>query len=285
MWAFGSHGLDSFPAVWAKQVWSVFVVHAVIIARFYQSVNSKYINMSLLYKISHGPGLPKFCGTDTVENWAKNLFIQGTDWPWRDRWVRYTVNRQGYRAPQLDQINWAESILCFGCSMTFGFGVDDHDTWPSQLGSILGVPTVNLGIGGGSIQINWANSVRLLKAGIRPRAVVYYWPDQSRHCEFEDGERIVDHWGSWNKPVFYPGAAGYMSTAWQTMPQHARTVSQLMIDSLQWPCPRLDFTWVEQPLDGVEYRVFQTDQARDMRHPGPLSNRLFAESIARDLKI
>jgi hypothetical protein len=241
--------------------------------------------MSLLYKIFHSQGLPAFCGTDTAENLAENLLTQGQDWPWRNRRIHYTVNSQGYRAAQFDQINWSESILCFGCSMTFGDGVDDHDTWPSQLGSILGVPTVNLAVCGGSIQLNWANSVRLLKAGIRPRAVVYYWPDQARHCEFEGGPREVHHWGSWSKPVFYPAAPGYMNTAWQIMPRHAEAVSQLMIDSLQWPCPRLDLTWAEQPLDGVEYRVFQTDLARDMRHPGPSSNRLFAESIARDLKI
>jgi hypothetical protein len=241
--------------------------------------------MSLLYKIPRRQGLPKFCGTDSLKDLLNNLRTQGRDWPWRDRWIRYTVNSQGYRAPEFDQINWSESILCFGCSMTFGIGVDDSDTWPSQLEEITGIPAVNLGIGGGSIQVNWANSVRLLKAGIRPRAVVYYWPDQSRHCEFESGGRIVDHWNNWSDPVYRPGEPGYMNTAWQIMPHHHEVVSQLMIDSLSWTCPRLDLTWAEQKLDSVEYRRYQLDLARDMQHPGPRSNRMFAESIAGQLKI
>lgn len=229
--------------------------------------------------------LPRFYGSDSPTRFATNLDKLGKIWPWWNRSVQYTVNSQGYRCSEFDQVDWSQSILCFGCSITFGVGVDDSDTWPSQLSLITGIPTVNLGIAGGSIQINWANSVRLIAAGIRPRGVVYYWPDKSRHCEFQPDGSVVDHWNSREKPVFDPGCRGSLNTAWALMPHHNTAVSQLMINSLVWPCARLDLTWSRQNLDSVTVINYAKDLGRDMIHPGPLSHRALAETMAADLKI
>lgn len=231
--------------------------------------------------------LPYFYPMDTLSLYNKNLVDQPGDWAWRDRSIRYTLNQQGYRCSEFDQVDWSQSILCFGCSITFGVGVDDCDTWPSQLAEITGVPTVNLGVAGGSIQINWANSVKLIAAGVRPRAVVYYWPDPSRSCEFRAGQTVVN-WGGWLTPVLGQQQVqkkGYLGTAWLFNSAHHTVMTQLMMQSIEWSGTRLDYTWSTEQIPGAQFREGRLDLARDQHHPGAVSHREFALSVARDLKI
>lgn len=42
-------------------------------------------------------------------------------------------------------------IACFGCSQTYGVGIDKNQTWPLHLGNILGVKVKNFGIPGSNI--------------------------------------------------------------------------------------------------------------------------------------
>jgi hypothetical protein len=62
-------------------------------------------------------------------------------------------------------------LLFVGCSFTWGLGVKNEDTYAVQVGRMLGVPSVNLAMGGyGSIQ-----SLLRLRAnvGLQPKVVVY----------------------------------------------------------------------------------------------------------------
>ena len=52
--------------------------------------------------------------------------------------VRYGFDAQGRRVtPASDGTPLAE-VLLFGCSFTFGYGLEDNETWPWQLGELLG---------------------------------------------------------------------------------------------------------------------------------------------------
>ncbi len=229
--------------------------------------------------------IPNFYPMDSRELYEKNLATQPQDWIWRTQPVSYTLNSLGYRCAEFDTIDWSNSILCFGCSHTFGVGVSDHDTWPAHLSRLLNVPTVNLGIAGSSIQLNWATTVRLLTAGIRPRAVVYYWPDANRSCEFEPDGKICN-WGVWREPVISPDKRrGYLGTAWMLNAQHNRTMAQLYIDSIAWSCPTLHYTWSSQLNIPTATHMIKIDTARDMMHPGPLSQKAFAHVIKLQLGI
>jgi len=48
--------------------------------------------------------------------------------------VRYTIDEHGLRvAPPADP-EPAATLICFGCSYTFGEGVEDHQSWPYRVG-------------------------------------------------------------------------------------------------------------------------------------------------------
>lgn len=230
--------------------------------------------------------LPYFCYGDSRALYRENLHTQPADWTWRDQSIRYTLNTQGFRCPEFSDIDWASSIVCFGCSMTFGIGVDDNDTWVSQLGRELNCDTVNLAWPGASVSFMWANSVELIRAGITPRAVVYYWPEPSRVAEFTQPGRLFN-WGVWEEQRQTRPWANSLGRAWIERDYHARKAAQLMIAGLHWPCPRLDLTWA---WDGVytglaEHLHILEDRGRDLGHPGPHSQGQFARAVATRLKI
>lgn len=228
--------------------------------------------------------LPFFYPYDDSALYQESLLRLPANWPWRNKIIRYDLNSLGYRAPEFGIVNWSEVIICFGCSMTFGIGVNDSDTWPQALSQLTGIPVVNLAVPGGSVQINWANSVRLIAAGVVPRAVIYNWPEVSRSCEFLQGQP-VDNWGSWRLDAPQnPHTQNSLGTAWAMNPTHCQTMAELMIQSLGWTCPRLDYTWSESLSRRVKFRYPRVDLARDHQHPGPLSHLAFATMTARDLK-
>ena len=202
---------------------------------------------------SHWHGLggepPDFYGCDTRSQYLLNLERQPADWPWRNRRVHYTINSQGYRAPEWDQIAWSESVLFFGCSYVFAPGVDDTETMPAQLAQRLRAPVVNLGQGATDQLFQWANTVRLAAAGIRPRAVVYLWPGILRLSELHsDGS--VSNWGSWNasEDVFALSYIARETHLRELLGHYSQSVRQM------WACPVLEY-YAYMYLNGNSGRV------------------------------
>ena len=63
----------------------------------------------------------------------------------RIRKFHISTNEQGMRNPPL-QTKSQFRILCVGESITFGWGVNTEDSYPAQLGKILDVEAINVGI-------------------------------------------------------------------------------------------------------------------------------------------
>jgi hypothetical protein len=203
---------------------------------------------------------------------------------WAGRTITYTLNQDRYRCAEWADIQWADSILVFGCSYTFGVGLDDQWTITQSLQRHLGgkIPVVNLGQPGSSWLFNWVNTVRLITAGIRPRAVVYIWPDVARYTQLD--QRVGLSTGPWTlDQVGFELGREYALNA-----GHARTLSQDMLDSIQlmWTtCPQLHYSWAL----GVNFGSIaplgaMLDFARDQVHPGILTVQVWAGTIAHDLK-
>jgi len=134
-------------------------------------------------------------GTDTETLFKKNLKTQSSDWYYRTHAVNYTTNSLGYRTKEFKDINWADSIVLFGCSNVFGVGLDDRDTLSSQLERITGIPVINMGMGGTSVNYNLHNSVIMANAYPTPRAVVQVWTSPDRCVYYWN--RHVESFGAW----------------------------------------------------------------------------------------
>jgi hypothetical protein len=196
----------------------------------------------------------------------------------------YGVNSQGYRCPEFELIDWSESILMFGCSYTFGIGLEDNETIAHQLSLLVNSPVINLGMGGSSYSYQWINSTILRKNNVSPKVVIYLWPECSRQTIFYNENRYqtrsVGFWSIDSKPNYKDLGVGLVLD-----PFHSKHMSSYIRDNLDvlWTCPVLHYTFADNSM-GIPVLVDMLDQAKDGLHAGPITNARWAKSIARDLK-
>ena len=199
----------------------------------------------------------------------------------------YGINSQGYRCPELESINWEESILMFGCSHVFGIGLLDDETVTHQLSLALDMPVINLGMGGSGCTYQWVNSTILRICGVSPKAVIYVWPEESRQTIFVSDDiletKSLGFWSIEGKPNYKELGIGFVLD-----PYHSKSIAKYQRDNLQliWDCPILHFS-LEHEISRenvTQLSKANLDFARDGRHAGPKTNKMWADTISRDLK-
>ena len=224
---------------------------------------------------------PSWSGTDTKETFEKNLKAQSQDWYYRTHKVTYKNNSQGYRTDEFDKINWAESIVIFGCSNAYGVGLSDEDTISSRLSEMTGRPVVNLGSGGSSMTFALHNSIILDDGYPTPFAVVYIWPDYTRVIEYNRSS-IKNH-GSWNME---PNS---LMDVWNKNSHHAKVNATFIqkTATLLWQNKSRYFEGsFSGPNEWLGCKHFKNlDKARDLLHPGIESAKLAANDIAKGLQL
>jgi len=113
----------------------------------------------------------------------------------------YTVNSMGYRAPEFNTVNWANSYVLQGCSATFGVGItNDAQTVSSSLEKKLNTPVINLGVSGTGIQFQYMNAVELLENNIKPKGIFIIWPSPDRFPYIAGGK--LQNMGPWSEDKF-----------------------------------------------------------------------------------
>lgn len=224
-------------------------------------------------------------GTDTQELYRKNLKTQPQDWYYRTNSVTYTNNSKGYRTAEFDKINWAESIVIFGCSNVYGVGVDDSHTLSQQLENILQIPVINLGQGGTSINFNLHNSVMLADGYPTPKAVIMGWPGYDRCVSYN--RTGVTNYGSWN---FEKNNYIDLWTKNKYNPQSNAIIAQ-KIFQLIWKNRTMIYEYsfdvhtTELLGCGSTFEeIKKIDFARDLIHSGPAAIRKTAEIISASLQ-
>jgi len=253
--------------------------------------------INLYYNNDHvkkSPIIMNYYGGDTEELYLKNLKKLPDDWYYKNNFAKYTLNSYGYRTTyknitrEFDDIDWKNSIVIFGCSMIFGVGVTDEHTIPHFLEEILGIPVINMGIIGSSIQTFLHNSVMLHDSKYDiPKSVVYAWTDLNRYQKYlKDYIKLMGQWNAnddeedqydsflfnliniklirnlWNnKTIYYE---------YDVQPDRHKLIKKL--DS--YDCKF-------HSLQNSNY----TNMARDLAHPGREVNYKIASLIAEDLKI
>jgi hypothetical protein len=221
-------------------------------------------------------------GSDTKERYSENLKTQPLDWYYRNNTVRYKWNSDGYRTQEFKKIDWKNSIVMFGCSVVEGVGVDGCDTIPNRLEELLGIPVINMGIGGGSMLLNLHNLSILHDGYPTPKGVVVIWPTYQRIVEYHKSH-FYSH-GSWNiesNPIM---------DAWFKNDDHSVPNAMFMskISRSMWSdrCQYLDYTWCYDTSKILNCKKISEniDWARDLSHPGIETNKLIARFIEKDIK-
>jgi hypothetical protein len=122
-----------------------------------------------------------FYPMDVEELFLKNKKKLGPEWEFFNKPISYTCNKYGFREQEFDGIDWNNSVVCFGCSHTFGIGIPNHETWVRKLENRINTPCVNLSIPGGSFEAILHNIVWLKYHDITPKNLIVQIPDPGRN--------------------------------------------------------------------------------------------------------
>jgi hypothetical protein len=251
------------------------------------TIDSKtFLNSGITGKIKKLPATTKFWALDSEELFNKNLEALPEDWRYRTQPVEYCINSLGYRAPEFDQVDWKNSVVMFGCSTTFGDGVNQDDTIPAQLSKIIGRPVINMGAGGSGQMWSLHNAIVLKEYYTTPVAVVNFWPSIYRTTTYNMNG--PEKQGPWNENSIY-----------QNWIQHGNAESQAYFTHLLskniWHNNAIyyDFTWCDimsyvtgcdmVPEESVTKNGNYKNLARDLCHQGPESLKCIAEHVAKKL--
>lgn len=184
--------------------------------------------------------------------------------------INYTYNHQGFRAEEFDD---RAAGLAIGCSHTMGAGNRLEQTWPFLLSQLAGIHVWNLGVGGAALDTNFRLLDHYIKI-LRPRFVVHGVPQISRF-EFY----MNDRWWS--------VVAGYLPSELEQIHPYIKQYymhdenSEINVRknlmAIRYLCKSLDIPYyamdVQQTMDMNECA------ARDLIHPGPIQQRIFAEAM------
>ena len=98
-------------------------------------------------------------GVDTVLDWYptddKETFEKQSD-HFKKYWneqkkIEYSLNSYGHREVEIPLKEDRESVMCLGCSNTFGIGHHVDDIWPSIVSNNIGLKRINFAVAGSSL--------------------------------------------------------------------------------------------------------------------------------------
>ena len=186
----------------------------------------------------------------------------------------YQVNSMGYRAKEFDSINWSDSYIIQGCSACFGAGIlDDNDTIAEQLSKRVRKPVINLGVCGGSIELQYFNTIEMIEQGIKPLGVFTMAPNADRFPMFNNNE--LENCGAWSESKKLEWALNNNSA--QHNLYHGRAVT------IMWrlqQVPIITFGHHHHAVPYVDCHMLERiDWGTDGEHWGPKTAECIAEML------
>jgi hypothetical protein len=219
---------------------------------------------------------------DTKERYKNNLKSQPNDWYYRNKIITYDVNSDGYRTKEFSKVNWAKSIVIFGCSQVYGVGNAEEETISGFLEEITGIPVINLGVAGSSPTFAIHNAAIFATNYPTPKALVNIWTSPYR-CPYYFKDEVL-HCGHWIKDVHKIGET------WNYTTSHpfSNIMLNAMISREMWKnkCPYYELTSFESTskILNCDY-IKQIDYARDLGHAGKETNKIVSNKIAENIQL
>lgn len=236
------------------------------------------------FLVDHSSKDGQFSGADTKKLFEANCGKMADNWHYRTKKIYYKHNQQGYRAPEFNTVDWNKSVVMFGCSNVYGVGLADDETLPGQLQKLLGVPVINMGIGGSSMCFSYYNQLMLHEKNTTPLGIVNVWTSPDRLLYFSG--QYPNNVGAWCLTL----SPQYknMFVKWAADPVNPEAYAHIWQKSTQalwkdhknhYECTFFSYC----PLDVPQFG--RIDFARDLMHPGPQSMRVAAIKIAEGLNL
>lgn len=219
--------------------------------------------------------------TDNEDRHKDNCEKMGPNWDYYDYKIEYCHNSLGYRTDEFNTIDWANSIVVFGCSMIYGEGLQHEHTLCSRLSELSGYNVVNMGVPGCSTNFTFINNLVLRKHYPTPKAVVNAHTSIDRYTLFNQQDGHVH--------LLDPSAKGVLEfTALNPKHLQVQALAYQLAMQMLWKekCFYTEGSFFPSTAAklGVSYLQY-FDLARDLQHPGILTNlsaaHIILDSLAR----
>lgn len=223
-----------------------------------------YVNYDGIYKLHDRINLTtNWSGTDNEANF-KNHPKSG----YTEHSIIYKYNSYGFRTEEFDFKSNKPSILCLGCSMTEGVGVNIDEAWPSHIQKELTEFNVyNLGVGGGS-----SDTVARMLCNIRDKlnvcAVFILWPLSVRYEVYNKHgiQQLVPRMD--NYVLVSDDDTHYFNL---------RQKNKFLVNCL---ATIYRYRVVSESIENIVNQFGYVDKGRD-DHPGPMWHKKVAESFIK----
>lgn len=117
-----------------------------------------------------------FSGSDTIENYQKQLKVRPADWYYRDIEISYIRNSVGHRCIDISQLDFDNYIMFAGCSFTEGIGLELEKTYPYLLSKKLNCDYYNVALGGTGVDAIIHNLTIWINTYKKPKLLIVQWP-------------------------------------------------------------------------------------------------------------
>lgn len=217
---------------------------------------------------------------DTFENYKK----QGNQ-SFAENSIIYRYNSHGWRTHEFERKE--NTILCFGCSITEGIGL--NKAWPEMLQEFLPEYSFyNLGHSGGSSDTISRLVINCLLF-FKPVYIMILWPSQHRFETYTDDEtpnkysRIV-HNGIWDLSEKKTSASA-INFLNDTNSYNRYYKNKLLVDliSKKHQCRVISVDFIDEIVESNFFMNY-SDRARDGSHPGTSCQSYIANEFLKKLK-
>ena len=248
--------------------------------KFFDTIPNRIRNNKFLHVTNDGN---EWAGSDIKSTFLENLKKQPVDWYYRNNKIQYNYNSDGYRTKEFKEVDWKNSIVMFGCSVTNGIGLHEEDTITNRLEKQLDIPVINMGVGASSMLFNLHNLSILHDGYPAPKGVIVIWPTYKRIVEYGKF-KFMPH-GPWDmKP-------NSLIDVWLKNDNHAVANAMFIskISRLMWKdkCQYLEYSWCSETTKILKCKKTSShiDLGRDLLHPGIKTANAIANLIAEDVTI
>lgn len=182
---------------------------------------------------------------------------------WLDKEITYTINEEGFRTEELKE---PKDSLFFGCSNTFGIGLQEKNIWPSIVKEELKITGYNLGVPGGSNDTIFRLANYWIPI-IKPKYVFALTPDEARK-EYILKNKIIQMCSNLNpkssedEKVLRKFYEDQIVSDWESEINYQKNI--LAIERL---CEKNNCKFVNISIYDF-YNVPIKDLARDLQHKG-----------------
>lgn len=217
------------------------------------------------------------------EQLVKQSEIKPSDW-------KYKINEYNFRNDwNFDDTR--KKIGFFGCSFTFGEGISDDDLFVNIVSNHFSLNSFNLGVGGAGLERvarTWASANKVIKFDY----AILTLPAWSRQMHLTSQGEIINIIPQWPHKDYEKIYGVFNSLDEDFYVNHAITYVNWIVDVAEknnikillssWDYPLNELCEQMYPELTIEpFRNLDDKCARDKMHPGPKSQRAYAETIIR----